>query len=227
MINNVDQRIKDWIKEVTDIPEVRLSAPSENGGKDSVGLYLLNIKRVPLARGAKSTPLQIFLHYLITTWSDSPERAHSMLGQLVFAAMTHDEFEVETEGVSSDLWRAFGIVPRPGFLLSVPLRKELPARKVPFVRSQLDIRQTPLSRLTGIVVGPNDFPLVGAKVELPQHHLSTHTDQRGEFHFSSVPVASGEKLVRIHAKGKALSVTTGENWGAEEPLKICFNTLEV
>ncbi|HZH77837.1 MAG TPA: hypothetical protein VEY88_17555, partial [Archangium sp.] len=44
---------------------------------------------------------------------DSPERAHHVLGQLVFAAMEEPEFEVDLAPLPVALWSALGVPPRP------------------------------------------------------------------------------------------------------------------
>lgn len=227
MIEKVDQRLKDWIADVSGIQDVHLCSPSDIGNTDSVGLYLLNIRCVPMARGIERTPHQLYLNYLITVWGSSTEFVHRTLGLLVFSAMSHEEFDVDTENVTPDLWRAFGISPRPAFILTVPLRKERPVSIAPFVREPIVIKQTPLQQLRGTLLGEGGYPLVGAKVDMPEFNLSTYTDQFGKFQFSSVPLTNKNNNLRIYAKGKVLSVTADESWCAKEPLIISFNTMEV
>ncbi len=227
MIDTVDQRITDWVKEVSGVRKVHLSAPPNDGDEDSVGLYLLSLQRVPSFRGTKNTTLKIFLHYLITTWSPSSEREHRTLSLLIFSAMSHEEFDVDTGGISPDLWRAFNLVPRPAFLLSVPLLQEMPMIKAPYVKAPLILKYSSMEQLSGLLLGENDHPLAGAKIELPQHHLITESNKFGEFQFSAVPITANKTLIQIHAKGQVQSVTANESWSETEPLTIRLNTMEV
>src|SRR2546421_5963544 len=135
MIDQVDRRLADWIAGTLDKKvEVSLAPPSEQATGQGVGLYLLELISNPLPRGMRRPPLQLMLRYLVTTRADKPEEAHRMLGELVVAAMENPEFEVEQESLPVAVWSAFGIVPRPAFVLRVPFRHERPERLAPRVR---------------------------------------------------------------------------------------------
>src|SRR5208283_5349055 len=119
--------------------------------------------------------------------ADQPEEAHRLLGEIVFAAMDDPEFEVDLSPLPVNVWRAFGVPPQPSFILKVPVGKEKPKPKVGIVRQPLVVKWASLTSLHGIVLGPGDVALSGARVEFPGLDLVTHTDSNGRFRFSTVP----------------------------------------
>lgn len=222
MIEAVDQRLKDWAGSVIQGTPISLTAPSASDTGRGIGLYLMDLVHAPPPRTVKRPPLRISLRYLVTTWAEKPEEAHGLLGQLVFAAMDSSEVEVELDPVPVSVWRAFGVAPRPSFVLRVPLQQERLEPAVQLVRAPLKVDTSPVQSLQGVVLGPNEIPLVGARVELPGLRLSTRTDSKGRFHFSTVPAEPSAKLLRITAKGRELSVKT-EGDAGRDPIVIQFD----
>ena len=218
-IEDVDQRLKDWVGTVLTGAAVSLSPPADQGVEPLVGLYLLDLHPSPPAKGPRRRPLQIQLRYLVTTSAKQPEEAHSMLWALVFAAMEEPEFEVELEPVSSSLWTAFGAPPRPSFMLRLPLRFARQQKDVKFVQA-IEMRHSPMAGLGGVLMGPNDIPIANARVELAAHHLSTRTDAQGRFRFAAVPAKPTVKHFRIQARGRDFAVEAECKAGDQEPLII-------
>src|SRR5271157_5446383 len=99
MIDEVDRRLKDWVKSILEGVEVYLTAPNNAPVQRGIGLYLMEVAVMPPASTSKLPPLQVALRFLVTSWSEDPEDAHRLLGELVFAAMDNPEFEVELEPV--------------------------------------------------------------------------------------------------------------------------------
>jgi hypothetical protein len=227
MIDQVDQRLKDWVSGVLGATEVSLAAPSQAESGQGVGLYLMELVQTPAPRSVRRPPLQISLRYLVTAWAEEYEKAHRMLGVLMFAAMENSEFEVEQDPVPVSLWVALSVRPRPSFVLRLPLRRERPEPHVPLVRLPLVIKGSPMAGLHGLVLGPGDMPVMGARVEVPALQLSTHTDPDGRFHFSAVPTDPPVKLLMVRAKGQELSIKIDEAVGFDEPLLIRLQGLEV
>ena len=87
-----------------------------------------------------------------------------------------------------------------------------------YCRSHEDFLQS----LEGVVLGPQELPVVGARVELPALRLSTRTDSKGGFRFSAVPAQPASKLLRVTAKGRELSVQTEADAG-RQPMVIHFD----
>lgn len=226
MIDEVDRRLQDWTATVVGKIPVSLAPPGRQGEEaPAVGLYLLEFAESPSPRTSGPQPLQVLLRYLVTASSPRPEEAHRMLGELLFAALETPELEVELGLVPLALWQAFGVAPRPAFTVRVPLLKERKTRPVRRVAEPLIVEASRLARLSGLVLGPGDLPLAGARVELPALNVSTRTDFHGHFHFSAVPEGSTGTL-RVQARGQELSVIPERPADPESPLIVRFPLME-
>ena len=220
MIDETDRHLATWIGGILDQVNVSLAPPAANETARGVGLYLMELVQTQSARGTRRPPLLMTLRYLVTTQAPKPEEAHQMLGTLVIAALENPEFEVEQDPLPISLWTALGIAPRPSFVLRVPFRHERPEKLAPPVRRPIVIKQLPLRSLRGRILGPDDIPIMNARVELPALELYTNTDSKGRFHFAAVPSAPGPRLLRVRAKGQEFSINTEQAESDEEPLVI-------
>ncbi|HTU01020.1 MAG TPA: Pvc16 family protein [Candidatus Sulfotelmatobacter sp.] len=210
MIDQVDRRLRDWVKGVVEGVDVRLEAPRAAETGRGIGLYLMEMASLPPPSTHQLPPWQVGLRYLVTTWSPESEEAHRILGELVFAALQNPEFQVELEPVPADVWQAFGIAPRPSFVLRVPLQQARARPKVKLVRAAPVVQTAAMVALQGVVRGPGDIPIAGADVEIPALHLSTRTDSRGRFFFAAVPGGGRPQALRVKAKGQEANMTTAE-----------------
>jgi hypothetical protein len=229
MIEGIDQSLSEWIASVLgeDI-EVSLLPPGDPGDKKIVGLYLKDILPSAPTRGTRRPPLQVLLRYLITARAKNPQEAHHILGQLLFAAMEHPDYEVELDPIPAQVWTAFGTIPMPAFMLRLPLRVERAQKPVGLIRSPIEVRQSPLVRMEGMVMGPEETPLANARVELSTHNLVARTDVKGRFVFATVPTEPVLKKVRILARGRELFKEVDyKQTKQKEPLIIHFDVLEV
>jgi hypothetical protein len=228
VIDQVDQLLKEWVAEV--IPEVEIQFGPPRGSKDSKGsvdLYLVEL--LPLAPASDSRRLspQILLGYLITTWADTPEGAHRMLGNLVFAAMEDSRFEVELVPLTAQTWNAFNVEPQPSFMLRHPLRLERAERDVSLIRKPIDVRKVSLAGLDGIVIGHENIPIANVRVELRDHQMATRTDSKGRFRFGSVPTQPLVKQFCIEGRGRKMIVEVEHGADEKKPLIIHFDATEV
>lgn len=207
--------------------EVHFTAPKAVEDVRGIGLYLMEVGIMPPASTARLPPLQVALRYLVTSSAEDPEGAHRLLGELMFAAMENPEFQVELESVPMAVWTAFGIPPRPSFVLRVPLQQVRAETRAKPVRAIPVVKTMAVAPLHGIVWGPNDTPVSGAEVHAPALRLTTHTDYHGRFLFSMVP-GEGQKItLRVKAKSREMSVSTDRNYpDATKPFLIRFDTLE-
>ena len=205
-VNQVDQILESWIRDVLGEVSITLTAPQE--AQTGVNLYLLDLAHAPLARAVKERPpRRIMLRYLITAPGTDPQEMHRTLGELLFAALDLCEVEVETQPLPPTVWMALNLPPRPSLVLRVPLLRERAERLVPLVRRPLVVKSAPMRSLSGFVRGPGDVAILGARVELPALNLFTATDGRGRFCFRKVPSEPPVKLLRVMAKGRTISVT--------------------
>jgi uncharacterized protein DUF4255 len=226
LIESTDRHLTQWIATVLEGTDVSLAAPSDSAPGQGISLYLMELRNAPASRGAKTPPLQISLGYLVTAWSPDPEEAHRLLGTLVFAALDNSELEVDLAPPSPGLWSAFGVVPRPSFLLHVPLRQARPEIKAKPVLQPLVLQKAGIRRLDGLLLGPHDIPLADAQVELPALQLAVRTDSKGRFSFSTVPAEPPPGRFRVLAKGVELSISLSAVPDPGKPLVIRFPTLE-
>lgn len=225
MIDQVDSRLREWAANTLDIRTISLRPPTDDQSDRGASLYLVELISAPPLRTVQRPPLQLSLRYLVSTWAEEPEEAHRLLGGLVFAAMEHPEFEVEIEPVPAAVWMALGVIPRPSFFLRVPLRRERPQPEAKYVRKPLVVQTAPVTNLSGVVVGPEEIPLVGATVTLPALHRSTQTDEKGRFQFAAVPASHLERL-SVRAKGREFEVSIQQQVAAGEPIVIHFNPFD-
>jgi hypothetical protein len=219
VIDRIDDKLSSWIKTILGEIPLSLSEPAPPPSQPGVNLYLWELLDAPPLRGQQRPPLQIHLRYLVTTWADEPAEAHRLLGQLVFAALADPEFEVDLTPLSAESWLALNMVPRPAFFLRIPLRLEQPEADIPLVRAPVVLNGTPVTTLHGIIYGPNQTPLSGARIELPALQRSTYSDAYGKFHFATIP-AGHQQAVRIKAKGQLVELTVAPT---TEPLIVTID----
>jgi len=226
MIDAIDRELLEWLKATVPKTMVSFGAPlAEAGDKPLVSCYLLALATAPPTRGASSggpAPQQFALRYLISVSAAAQEDAHRLLGPLVFAAMDRPGSEVELDMLPAELWIALGVVPRPAFLLRVPLRLARPEPTAGIVLHPIIINQSPLRPLAGRLVGPGDVPLAGARLELPSLQLSTRSDHRGHFTFPPIPMDPLPKELVITARGRVLRIAPQQHLGDDHTLTITF-----
>jgi hypothetical protein len=223
VFERTDRQLVDWAQRVLETSQITLTPPNNSQSGQGVSLYLLSMASAFPAHASGRPPLQIALRYLVTTWADQPEEAHRLLGRLAFAAMETSEFEIEFEPLSVQDWLAFGITPRPAFVLRVPARFVRPEPDTPLVHAPLVLQSTPTTTLQGRVLGPRDMPLPDVRVDLPMLQLTARTDAHGRFRFSTVPAEPRTKQLRISAKGRQVDVTVEQSGALTDPVVIHFN----
>jgi hypothetical protein len=226
MFDAADEQVGRWVREILPDAELRLTPPAQQGDSPVVHLYLTEIRTAPAVRHDRRPPLTVGLCYLVVVSSQDPLQAHRWLGQLLFAAMENKRFEVDLQAITDDTWRAFGLVPQPAFLLRLPFSLDRP-HEYQRVTKQPTIRAVPAVAFTGILIGPDEVPIAGARVTLAELGLNTTTDKDGRFRFAAVAPSSQPKRLRIHARGlemETLAVPTSDR--VNEPAIIRFTQLE-
>jgi hypothetical protein len=217
VIEQADARLRDWALAAVPGLDISFAAPSNTHTGQGVSLHLMDLVRQPPPRGPNRPPLQLALRYLVTTWADTVEDAHRLLGQLVFAAMEQTDVEVELQPLDGSAWAAIGVLSRPAFVLRVTLRKELPVPAQPFVRGPIIVQAAPPASLYGRVVGPGDIPLADAIVEVPSLRLAQRTDAKGFFVFAAVPGPPTLVSLRVRARGQELTLPAALPTSHDQP----------
>jgi hypothetical protein len=243
VIEQIDRRLQQWVENLfATEPEAAAAGRGAETGRVPVGFslgpprrapdgagvscYLFELCDAPPARGPQRAPLQLALRYLVTTWAQEPAAAHRLLGRLVFAAMGEPEWEVLLAPPSEAAWAAFGVLPQPAFILSIPLRLERPTPPAPLVRAPIQLQATPVASLAGVVLGPGEIPLAGALVELPALRQTRRTDRKGQFAFPMVPVEPAELKLHVKARGRARWFDITRPSEADGPLVIHFELFD-
>ena len=184
MFDQVDRQVRNWVQTVLGKVQVSLDSPAvgnlEAGAdghtESGVSIYLLECASAPPPRGTGRPPLQIMLRYLVTTWANEPEEAHRLLGELLFAALDTQDYDVELAPPTADLWAALGVKPQPAFMLGAKFKQERAEPPTRYVRQPLVVQATPIVSLHGVVVGPGEMPIAGARVEAVGLNLYERTD---------------------------------------------------
>jgi hypothetical protein len=142
VIDQLDVQLTDWIREVLDPISVSLSAPSDDAS-EGINVYLMEIARKPSARSGSEKPsLKATLRYLVTSNGQDITDAHRRLWELIVHAVQKAEssdWSVELDPIPPEAWRAFGIAPRPSFILGIPVQHEWEQRKLPIVTKTPEI----------------------------------------------------------------------------------------
>lgn len=208
MIPEIDRQLTEWIANVVGDVTVSLLPPLDQMEGSGVSLYLLQMSSTPPASTPHVAPLQFTLHYLVTTWSQAPETAHQILGELVLAALDNAEMEVDLSPLAPEMWLALRALPRPAFVLRMLVRQPRPDMGLHYVTQPLVLKVGPSVAFVGQVLGPEDVPIMGARVECAALNLSAITDRQGRFRFAAVPANLPLRLL-VKAKRRQTQVVTG------------------
>lgn len=230
MIDEIDHRLKSWIATVIGSAyEVTLSPPSINNKKPLVSVYLYDMKNAAIGSTAREIPVEITLSYLITVQSENPAESHKSLGNLLLAAksLSDSDIEVGFPSLPPQFWQALGIFPLPHFSLSLPLTMARSVEPVPKIKTPPRIDIDSITNTTGFVLGPNEQPIQGAKVTHTHTKVVAYTDKKGLFSMATNSKSLDEFNCSIEAKGKQFSISIPMQKEQNTPIKIHLNTLEV
>ena len=198
MFEQADQEIKLWVKGVTDNIEPGFAEPQDQIHANEINTYLYDFRQVPTSGNRLIN--QFKLRYLVTTWSKEPEQAHALLGRLFQAALYDSKFQVETEPLPAECWRALKLSPRPSFFLCHILTLIRQQKTAPPITEAPGLTSVPLIPVLGRLTGPKDYPLAKTRIELPQFKRSVLTDNKGRFNFGQVSATVSPLKFRIHVK---------------------------
>jgi hypothetical protein len=222
VFETVDRSLEAKVKELFDgeAVEVFFGPPGPGKAARGIGLHLMEAIPTPPLSTLRRPPLQATLRYRVTAWAGSPGEAHRLLGETFFAAMEWPDVMLDAP---PPVW---GPSPAPSFALSVLLRRERPEPPMKRVRHPLTFQVTAVASLSGRVLGPEDMPIMGARVEEPRLGRTSTTDADGAFVISGVPRNPPVKRLRVRAKGLDQMVDVEKAAAGGEPLLIRLNGLE-
>jgi hypothetical protein len=207
--------------ELADVP-VTLAA-HDPGADAKPGVYLtrLGFTAEPAHTRAR---LQLRAHYLLRPVSLPAEQVSDVLGELAFALLAQDTWELTLPSALPDP----GLQPSLGLRLSM-LVIRLPDSPTP-VRVRKHLGERPhdappmfaeVSPLVGKVVGPGGVPVVGALVQWQPMGLTSMSDGQGMFRFASAPPRGRPVQLSVQATGRRWDLTVSATGGAEDaPLTV-------
>jgi hypothetical protein len=210
---------------------ITFGPPGSDGGPgaeversaEGCNLHLLSIAPHERATALEErrTETHLVLRYLVTSWAPSRDDADAVLCTLAIALLARgangpdgrSDITVETAPPPVELWAA----------LALPLMHVESLESARRVTQPPIIRGFPAERLSGVLVGPNEVPIAGARVDLPAYGRVTETDRQGHFEFVGVPPELVGQLVRVRARGIERSFqVTAERVRAPLVLRMSF-----
>ncbi len=222
MIEQIDSELIDWIKKIPGFESVavRLTPPGLATADRGVGLYFMDARPLPAVHTVELPPLRFQVRYLIIVQAPEPEEWHHLFEELTFAALADRPDEAKLDPLPADLWAALGIPPQPALVLEMPVWRDRPQPQVDLVREPMVLHAASITDLHGLVVGPGDVPISGARVEMPGLQRIEQTDSHGYFCFRTVPAGPGETRLIVRAKGRQTQAVVNQPTSAEEPAVI-------
>jgi len=218
VIEEVDDRLIEWATAVAPDAGVVLSAPGAIGDQVEIALYMHSLSYELPSSTWDRPPHQLWARYLVTVAARDPRDEHRILGDLLVAALEEGDFVVESEPWAPAQWQAIGSPPRPCFGIAQLVRVPRPLDTAKPVLHELEVEGTAPVDVRGMVVGPDDVPLVDVRVELASGGRATRTDSRGRFRLAAVPPTTGERQLVLTTKGRRISVAAASD--APDPLII-------
>jgi hypothetical protein len=202
VLEELDSQLTAWVDTILPGVAVSLGAPAPLASetKPRVGLYLFALAEGAPGRTDSTRAREISARYLVTTWASRPENEHELLGKLLAAAVGQGR-DFELSPIPAEGWAAFGLPPRPHFLLEELLRIERPVEAAPRVRQPPVLRQVGVVALSGRVVGPRELPIAGAQLTHLGLGAVTTTDAAGRFAFPIAPADLVANRLQVTAKG--------------------------
>jgi len=191
--DEITRSLCDWIKTVSSDNAVTVRSAADWNAAPGIALRLVSMSPTPTPRNSRRTQT-IRLDYFITPSLDDPLAEHRLLGELLFAAFDRSDFRIVAQDDAAKLRDDLKLPLLPGLFVSADLQREPEAIAAKPVRRPLVIKGDTIQPLEGVVLGPQDTPIMDALVELPALNLSVLTDERGRFRFGGTPSSGSTKL---------------------------------
>ncbi|SPH24304.1 hypothetical protein DEA8626_03354 [Defluviimonas aquaemixtae] len=223
MIDAATERLEGWLRQVGVEADIVIGPPVAEAGKATIFLHLMDLLPTHPRSHAATARAALTARYLVTTAAPDSAAGHRALGQVTEAALADAGIDAEFAAIDVAVWRAFGVAPRAGLFLNVPIEPQLPARAGVPVTQPTEIELAPFGRLAGQVIGPGPAGLARAKVTLPELRRSTRTDDRGLFAFEGIAVRPGRSTLLIEARGRSQTLQIDLS---ESPVKVEFSPKE-
>jgi hypothetical protein len=183
------------------------AVPEKDG--DAISLLPMSLLRTGRTSGRRPT-VEARLRVLALP---SGKGATHLVERMLVAVDAASGFECETKELPAETWLALGIRPQPAVVVSAPVSIELEAPDVPDVLKPTIVTVTVPALRRGILLGPDDVPLRGARVWADRNEEPARSDARGHFQVLVAEQGADHRLV-VQFKDHVL---TGHLPAAEEP----------
>lgn len=164
-IEETSNRLTRWVDDTVG-DQLAILGPPQAGERRTKGrgvaLYLFDIAPAAPSQEGRRQRVEADVRYLITAWAAEPLEAHTLLSQLLFAALQNAEFEVDLQPPPIDVWRGFGLPPQPAFLLRTRTWKDLsPRRHSPVTRRVFDVYVGVARKMSAAAIGRDPLDRAG------------------------------------------------------------------
>ena len=216
--------LDDWIRTVAGEVRIDRGAPpvaavAAADGAATIHVLLLGIDGPLDPNDARRGHRRFALQHLLLASEAEPMRAADLVATLLIAGLDHPDFDARAADCADPLWATLGIAPRPGVRLAVPWLVAHGTTPAAPVREPIALAFARLDSLEGLVVGPDDLRIAGARVRLSGTGRVATTDGLGRFRFDGVAPAGSTLRIEVVARGKSTRVAAKLPDGAR-PLRI-------
>ena len=178
--NEATRAISEWIASALPGIPVAVQSASDWQSRKGSTIRLLSANPVPTSNGSRQA-FSLQLDYLVSLAMDDVVEEHDALCELLFAALDRTDFQILEQHEAMALRREFEVPAGAHLFLSINLQRQKQITRAPAVIRPLVVKTAPVTVIQGIVLGPQDTPLVDVRVELPALNLATLTDFAGRF----------------------------------------------
>jgi hypothetical protein len=197
-IDEVDRQLEKWINDAAPGVPVTWVGQPDHKGPTTVFLTLFSVDPNPADGATHPDRRRIRARYKVAVRGGDLGSAHRLFGDLLFTALDHPTWRAVAS--ERDAQAGAGIDDVPSFCLEVPVDKPLARPRAPVVRHPLVLDRAGLQVLRGVVLGPEDTPIAGARVRLGDSTGVVYSDHRGRFQVPSVPSGADKVTLMIEAK---------------------------
>ena len=196
-VDDVTRSVMSWVADALPKTPVEVRSIGDSATGNGAVIRLLDVTPLSLPR-AERAPLLLRLDYLVSVHLDNPLAEHRAIGELIFSALGFPELVVGTAAELAAIRGRLNLPAGPSVLVSKRLPRERAEQPRPMVRHAPSVHAEPVAALEGVVIGPNDFPVADAVVEIPMLNLSALTNLQGRFRFAAAP--SSAAPIRLTAR---------------------------
>lgn len=210
-LSQIHNTFRAWTQTLTDqgLPARFAHAPQEDNQTLVVSALLLTAKpdpkrraHGPARRHTETRPLAKLRYLLSIGAPDADASLEQALVALLVQARDTTGMELLDEPLAPDWWLAYGLPPRPGFLLEASLTNIQQPQDAALVREH-ELEVVSMRTVHGRVLAADDTPIANAEIRLMSTGQTVQSDRDGAFRLRLAVIHSGapNPWVRVQARG--------------------------